>query len=626
VERGRRREHGVIIGTAGHIDHGKTALVRALTGVDTDRLPEEKRRGITIELGFAPLELPGAGTAGVVDVPGHEGFVRTMLAGATGVDVALIVVAADEGVMPQTREHVAILRLLGIREAVVALTKRDVVDGEWADLVVEDVRALLADTPFATAPIVSTSSVTGEGMDVLRSALAEAGRRSPPRAEGDVFRMPVDRAFTVRGTGTVVTGTVWSGTVGREATVRIFPGGRVARVRGVQTHGRVAEVACAGSRAALALAGIELGDVGRGAVLVGDGAWRESGVLRAEVELLADAPPLGPRSRVRLHLGTVDVGARVVARGGLAPGGTASCRIVTDEPLVARAGDRFVLRSASPMTTIGGGVVLDPQPPARRARPWAAPHQSAPERLALVVAEADATGVEESALAVRLGVHPREVPALLDAADGALSRRGGRVFAAAVLDALRGRLARAVADGLARAPLSPGLSLQAVRASLRAPPELVDAVLRDALAAGTVEVDGALIRTPGWRPALGAAHRAALDGIRSRLTEAGREPPGVAELEATFGADTTALLRLLERDGAAVAVEETRYYDAGALAGLVGALRRNMEPGREYGPSELREFLGVSRKFLIPLLEYCDRTGVTDRRATGRVVRMARVL
>src|SRR5512138_3241943 len=251
----------MILGTAGHIDHGKTALVHALTGVDTDRLPEEKRRGITIELGFAPLRLADGTIVGVVDVPGHEGFVRTMLAGATGVDLALLVVAADEGVMPQTREHLAILQLLGVTRGIVALTKCDLVDDEWRELVVEDLRALLADTPLAGAPIVPTSSTTGEGTAELRAAIAEAARDVPARAADDLFRMPVDRAFTIKGTGTVVTGTVWSGRLTRDATVRVLPADRSVRVRGIQTHGDQVEIAEPGHRTAIALAGIDVADV-----------------------------------------------------------------------------------------------------------------------------------------------------------------------------------------------------------------------------------------------------------------------------------------------------------------------------------------------------------------------------
>ncbi|HUO52808.1 MAG TPA: selenocysteine-specific translation elongation factor, partial [Gemmatimonadaceae bacterium] len=262
----------MILGTAGHVDHGKTALVKALTGVDTDRLAEEKRRGITIELGFAPLAIGGR-TLGVADVPGHEAFVRTMLAGATGVDLALLVVAADEGVMPQTREHLAILSLLGTRGGVVALTKCDLADADWRALVRDDLRALLAGTPLAGAAIVETSALTGAGLDALREAIAAAADALPARDAADHFRLPVDRAFTVKGTGTVVTGTVWSGTLAADGTVRVLPLERDARVRGIETHGAPASAALPGSRAAIALSGVDVGDVARGATLVTGAGW-----------------------------------------------------------------------------------------------------------------------------------------------------------------------------------------------------------------------------------------------------------------------------------------------------------------------------------------------------------------
>ena len=265
----------MILGTAGHIDHGKTSLVRALTGVDTDRLPEEKRRGITIDLGFAPLRLDGIDTIGVVDVPGHEAFVRTMVAGATGVDLALLVIAADEGVMPQTREHLSILRLLGVHAGVVALTKSDLVEEEWIALVRDDVREALVGSSLADAEVIAVSAVNGAGIDELRAALLRAARSVPARRADDLFRMPVDRAFTIRGTGTVATGTVWSGSLARDEVLRLYPSGDVVRVRALQAHGHGVERVSAGERAAVALAGVELSRVDRGAVLVsGDGRWK----------------------------------------------------------------------------------------------------------------------------------------------------------------------------------------------------------------------------------------------------------------------------------------------------------------------------------------------------------------
>ena len=607
----------MILGTAGHIDHGKTALVRALTGVDTDRLPEEKQRGITIELGFAPLDLGDAGTLGVVDVPGHEAFVRTMLAGATGVDLALLVVAADEGAMPQTREHLAILTLLGIRGGVVALTKRDLVDEDWLALVADDVRALLAGSALADAPVVPVSARTGEGIESLRDALAAVARAQPSRDADDLFRMPVDRAFTVRGTGTVVTGTVWSGSVAREATLRVVPGGRAVRVRGVQQHGAAVERALPGSRAAIALAGVDVADVPRGAVLVADDRWLPSDRLRATVTLLADAPALRPRSRVRFHLGTADVGARIVAAGGgLAPDARRGARVVLDEPVVARAGDRFVLRLPSPAATIGGGVVDDPLPPHRRVRPWDPAPADADARLRLLLAEAGVTGVEEGLLPVRLGLPPGAVRRLASAGE----RVAGRLYAPGTLDGLARRVAELVGEHHRNAPLEPGAPLATVRARLAASPELADAAVAHGTREGLVEAAGGMIRRAGWVPTPSDDQRQRMDALRRALEEAGDEPPSTSELAARYGAEIGALLRLLEREGSAVAVEPERYFARTAVEGLTGRLRGGTERGREYSPSELRDLLGISRKYLIPFLEYCDRTGVTSRRSAGRVV------
>jgi selenocysteine-specific elongation factor len=611
----------VIIGTAGHIDHGKTRLVAALTGIDTDRLPEEKRRGITIELGFAPLALDGVGTAGVVDVPGHEAFVRTMLAGASGIDLALLVIAADEGVMPQTREHLAILSLLGIRGGVVALSKRDLVDDEWLALVVEDVRDTMRGTPLGSAPIVPVSAATGAGLGELRDALAAAARSLPAREAADLFRLPVDRAFSVRGAGTVATGTVWSGSVRRDAVVRVLPGGREARVRGVQAFGSAADAALPGGRAAIALAGLEVADVPRGSTLVAaDAPWAATRSLRADVVLLEDAPQaIRPRTRVRFHLGTADVGARVVTAGGaLEPGGRKGARIVLDEPVVARAGDRFVLRTASPVATVGGGVVVDPLPTHRRARPLPAEARAPAETLGIFLEEAAHAGLERATLPIRLGVPPGMVDAVVAAAGARVL--GPRVFAAGSAKGLAARVVALVDESHREQPLEPGASLQFVRSRLGAPAELAEAALRTAVEAGDLEVRGGLVMRRGWTPKPSDEERLILERLADRLHAAGREPPSVTELTAEVGRAAAPLLRLLERDGRLVQVEPDRYYDAGVLDALVGVVGAGMEAGREYGPAELRELLGVSRKYLIPLLEYCDRRGVTERRSNGRVL------
>ena len=612
----------MIIGTAGHIDHGKTALVRALTGVDTDRLPEEKRRGITIDLGFAPLDLPNVGVAGVVDVPGHEAFVRTMLAGATGIDLALLVIAADEGVMPQTREHVAILGLLGLRGGVVALTKADLVDDDWLDLVRLDVAELLAGTALADAPVIPTSVVTGAGLAELRDALATSALAVEPRRDDDVFRMPVDRVFTVRGTGTVVTGTVWSGTLARDDAVRVMPDERTVRVRGLQAHGATIEAAKPGTRLAVALAGIEHDALSRGAVLVSDSGWHATRVLRADVTLLADTvAALSPRAMVRFHLGTTEVGARIVTVGGpLAAGETKAARIVLDTPVIARAGDRFVIRGGSPVATLGGGVVVDPSPTHRRARPWTIPHHSVESRLFLALGEAGGEGLAVADLPVRLGVSPTDVAARFPGGAGDPVRLADRIFDAGHRDSLVAALVGAVEEHHRRYPLDAGAALQSLRSRLTARPELVDDAVRVAVRAGTIAVDGGTVRLTGWAPQLSNVQTDLKSRLVETLRQAGSEPPSVAELTVAHGPSVTGILKLLEREGAIVPVESDRYYEAGALTHLVGQLRNAMMPGREYAPTELREVIGLSRKFLIPFLEYCDRRGITERRSAGRVL------
>ena len=608
----------MIVGTAGHIDHGKTALVRALTGVDTDRLPEEKRRGITIELGFAPLVLDGVGAVSVVDVPGHEAFVRTMVAGATGTDLALVVVAADEGVMPQTREHLAILRLLGVSTGVVAITKADLVDADWLELVEEDVRAATADA-LPAAPIVATSTLNGRGIAELRSALAEAARAVGARSETDLFRLPFDRTFVVRGTGTVVTGTVWSGRVTRDESVRILPSGRQARVRAIQGHGSQVEAALPGTRTAVALHGVDLDGVPRGSTLVTDPAWRASKLARADVTLVAGAAAwLRPRSWLRFHIGTSEVGARVVTREAKDAGGFAA-RIVLDEPVVLRAGDRFVLRSSAPLNTVGGGVIADPYAPPR-AKPWPVGLGSA-ERLVRIVDEAGRAGTSLADLPVRLGQAPDRVRTLLRDADGRVMVLGPLVASRQVLRELSQEMAAAVAAHHAEHALDVGISTQLVRSRLRASLELIDAALAESVAAGELAVSGGSVHLPGRTPELAGRDAKLAAAALKRLTSSGAEPPSVEELSAEVGADVGAILRFMERLGQVVQTEQNRYYTSHNLTLLVDRLRGALSGGVELGPSELREALGLSRKYLIPFLEYSDRVGYTNRNAVGRVWR-----
>lgn len=612
----------MILGTAGHIDHGKTTLVRALTGVDTDRLPEEKKRGITIELGFAPLHLDGVGTIGIVDVPGHEAFVRTMLAGATGIDLALVVIAADEGLMPQTREHLAILGLLGVTAGVIALTKCDLADSDWMQMVEDDARAALGGGPLASAAIVRCSATTGSGIDELRLALGVAARSVPARAMDDLFRMPVDRAFTVKGTGTVVTGTVWSGALTAEQQVAVRPGGVVARVRGIESHGASLGAATSGMRAAVALAGVDRDAVPpRGAMLVvEDDPWAESTLLRADVALLDNAPTLGPRTRVRLHIGTAEVGARVVRVGGpIAPGARVPARLSLDAPVVARAGDRFVLRAAPPTGTIGGGVVTDPAPTGRRVRPWAALAASPGQRLMWMVAESGGKGLLAGVLPVRLGIKPGDAAALITKTREVV-RVGDRLFGRELADAVKTRIRSTVAAFHRSSPLADGAPVEAVRVGAGVSPSLAEYALNELLKAEKLVVRGGAVAQPGWAPGGSDADRDRVAKLLAVLRAAGGSPPSLDELSSQFGPGTLPALKLLARSGDVVAVAVDRYFAAEPLAQLIATVRAHLAGGVEATASELREKTGLTRKYLIPFLEYCDRVGVTVRRGDFRVL------
>ena len=608
----------MIIGTAGHIDHGKTTLVRALTGVDTDRLPEEKRRGITIELGFAPLELAGIGTVGIVDVPGHEAFVRTMVAGASGIDVALLVIAADEGVMPQTREHLAILELLGTRAAVVALTKCDLVDEDWLALVTADVSDALRGTRLEDAAIVPTSSPSGRGIEALREALGAAMAFAPDHDARGPFRMPVDRVFSVKGTGSVVTGTVWEGEVRPGDALVVQPGSKAVRVRGVQVHGGDVASATSGTRTALAIAGVELSDVVRGAWLTGDADWATTTLLRADVSLLADANhALRPREWVRLHLGTADVGARVVASGGaMQPGDRRPARLVLQEPVLARAGDRFVLRLASPPQTIGGGVVVDPLPPRRRPVPWE--REPPYESLGRLLREAAGEGIPRSALVARSGLLAHEMDPLLERPEMGVLVSGRWYHRPALVEASKAVL-RLVAAQHEREPLGDGLPVASLAVQVRGTTELVDYAVSDLVASGRLERRGAYLAKAGWKPVVSSADETFRQRLLADLRSAGAEPPDVEALADRHDRDPVPMLRLLERDGLIVGVEPGRFYATESVENLVNRLRDGMTEGREYSPAELRDVLGLSRKYLIPFLEFCDRRRITERRATGRV-------
>ncbi len=619
----------VVVGTAGHIDHGKTALVKALTGVDTDRWEEEKRRGITIDLGFAACDLGPDIAVSIVDVPGHEGFVRNMLAGATGIDLALLVIAADEGIMPQTEEHLAVLELLGVRRGVPVLAKADLTEAEWLELVRGEVTQRLGGSRVHWEPPVVTSAVSGLGLDDLRAALRRAAAELVDRREDDLFRLPIDRAFAVAGAGTVVTGTTWSGAVVPGDTVHVLPLARDVRVRSIEVHGAAAPRAVPGRRTALALVGVDRGQIRRGHVAVTGAGWRATTVLEAELELLPAAPrPLTNRARVRVHLGTAEILGRVNLSRPLAPGGRDAARLVLEAPLVARGGDRFVVRAYSPVTTIGGGIVTDPFPVARRGRATTVGIGRPPAaRLGGWLGAAGLAGVTAPDLPVRLGLPPSEVEGVVAALGGEVLRAGdvlvGRSPVAAEVERLGGLL-----DAHHRAhPIDPGMSLQALRAAVREPrgapplPEVVELVCAIGARKGVIEIDGAHARRAGWRPQLGGEVGEQQNRLRRRVAEAGWSLPTITELEREFpDLRVRALLANLVRDGGVESVDSERFADPEALRRFRAALEAALGEVGRATPADLRERFGLTRKYLIPLLEWADRRGVTRREGDARTL------
>ena len=618
----------VIVGTAGHIDHGKTALVKALTGVDTDRWAEEQRRGITIDLGFAPLPLDPDTQVGIVDVPGHEGFVRNMLAGATGIDAALLIIAADEGIMPQTEEHLAIVELLRVRRGVPVITKRDLVDEEWLTLLTAEVSARLAGGSVRWEAPVATSARTGAGLPELREAIARVARDVADRAERDLFRLPVDRVFTLKGAGTVVTGSTWSGTVGEGESVRLLPLDREARVRSIESHGSTFPKALPGRRTALALVGVEHQELGRGHVVVTGAGWRPTKRLDVTIEVLASAPrSLAARARVRVHLGTAEVLARVTPVEPIAPGSRGVARLALEDALVARGGDRFVIRSYSPVTTIGGGSVIDPYPPdaPRRLRQRRLALDAAPaDRLAGWVREARLSGVLRSDLPVRLGIPPQSVAEVIGLAGKNVLDAGDRLVFRSAASREAERLAGVLDAHHASHPVDAGMSLQALRASIgngATNDAICDQVLDLAVRKGILEVEGHLARRPGWRAAVAARADGDAGRISAHLVAADWRVPTVPELETEFqGLPVRALLAHLLHTGGVVQVDQERFAAPAALARFQRALEEVIRDVGPVTPAALRDRLGLTRKYLIPLLEWADRRGVTRREGDTRVL------
>jgi selenocysteine-specific elongation factor len=627
----------VIVGTAGHIDHGKSALVQALTGTNPDRLEEEQRRGITIDLGFAFLDL-GNIRFGFVDVPGHEKFVRNMLAGAGGIDLVLLVIAADEGVKPQTREHFDICRLLEIPRGIIMLTKSDLVSAEALDSTRLDVEEFVRGSFLEGAPIVAVSAKTGAGLDELRLALLNVAAQVPPRNVRNYFRLPIDRAFAMKGFGTVVTGTLISGGVSVEDEVELQPDGRKVRVRGLHSGGYAVQRATAGQRTAVNLAGVDLDDVERGMVLTAPGHFGATKHMDARVTLLDSAPPLKNRARVHFHQGTASAVAQVILMEDLelAPGDSALAHFVFPNEIFLLPGDRFILRRFSPVVTIGGGTVLQT---GRRKKI----RDAQVERLSKTIASGDRQEIllailgsapnglslhdvisrtawpEDEALAIAETLYGKRLVRIL-------SKSPVFIVLGAVVDAYATRLSELLAKLHAEKPLAEGISWSELRLRMGRDggTEIFPAALAQLTLAGSVVIWHDVARLAGHSVQLSAEESRMREGIEAAYAESGLVSLSPAEVFLKLGFDRTRaqnILQLLLREGILVKAAEGIVFHASALADLRGKLaQRKRETKSRLSVLAFKELAGVTRKHAIPLLEYLDRTGVTRRDGDERIV------
>ncbi|MBI5407775.1 MAG: selenocysteine-specific translation elongation factor [Nitrospirae bacterium] len=609
----------VVLGTAGHIDHGKSALVKALTGIDPDRLKEEKERGITIDLGFADLEYPDGLKVGIVDVPGHERLVRNMLAGAGGIDIVLLVIAADEGIMPQTREHLQICSLLKIKSGIIALTKADLVEKDWLDLMKDDVRGFVKGSFLEGAQIIPVSSKTGLGIDALKEAIRESALKVKAKSAGGLFRLPIDRVFTLKGFGTVVTGTAVSGTISVNDTIEILPKGLTCGVRALHSHGKPIEKAYAGQRVAVNLQGVEKDDINRGDTIVTPERFKPSVVLDAKLELLPDSPKVKSREVFHFHAGTSETIARCILYGPqeLKPGESSYCQMRLQEPVVIQAGDRFIVRRFSPVVTIGGGIVLDPSPPKRKRK------EGFDE---LKVYE---TGTLDAKIAAKIGKNGlfgmplRAIEGWIDPGDGSISdalkslKDRGEILNIddfylhkSAFEAFMRTISGMIEAFHKKNPLKPGMPKEEARNAFRVQSKFFD-ILLSKVAEIVSEKD--VLRLKGFKTSISSSEA---DEISQILEKSSFQPPFKAELAQTLQMPETRIsdiLKLMQKEGKISRINDSLYMSKSAHDRMMGLIREFFANKSEMSVSEFRDMLGTSRKYAVPFLEYLDSSRITLR-------------
>lgn len=631
----------IVLGTAGHVDHGKTALIKAITGVDTDRLKEEKERGISIELGFASLTLRNHLTLGVIDVPGHERFIKNMVSGAAGIDVVVLVIAADEGVMPQTREHLQICELLGIKKGLVALTKIDLVDKDWLDLVEDDVRNFLQGTFMENAPIIPVSALSGEGLEGLLDALIDITEGIDRKSDSGIFRLPIDRVFTMRGFGTVVTGTLTSGNVNVGDEVEILPQGILAKIRGIQIHGQTASTAEAGQRTAINLQGVEKATIERGDVLVRPYTLRPSKRLDLHVMYLpGHDKKLKNRSLVRFHVGTTELIARIILLDTeeMSPGEEGNAQIILESPAVAMSGDRFVLRSYSPITTIGGGVIVDPLPrkhgrySERVNREFYLLRDGQDsEIVATMIARAGMEGIDIPRLTERTGMHQDLLKKILEVMYSQrkavhIDSDGPKVFSFQVYQNLQEKILSETRAYHKKYPLREGIMKEELRNTMGSfiSSKLFNMAIRELEKNGQMVVDREVVRLQGHSVNL----KGKLEDIRTEIAAfymaSGLTPPTVREIITKFADqrdEVENVLGIMLKEGVLVRINEELYFHKDALQKLRENYRNLLMKEGKATPAGFKELTGLTRKFIIPLMEYFDMTKLTVRAGDHRILR-----
>jgi selenocysteine-specific elongation factor len=615
-----------VVGTAGHVDHGKSTLLTALTGIDPDRLREERERGMTIDLGFAWVALPGGVDIGFVDVPGHQDFIRNMLAGIGSIDAVLLVIASDEGVMPQTREHLAILGLLGIERGVIALTKRDLVDDEWAALAVADVRAALRDTALADAPLVEVSSLARHGLDDLLLALERVLGEAPARRDVGRPRLPVDRSFTMSGFGTVVTGTLLDGSLAVGDEIAVVPGDIRGRVRGLQTHRRSLDVARPGSRVAANVSGIDKEAVSRGMVLTRPGSLETTDVLAVRLTVLASASAaLEHDEEVKVHLGTAETMARAALLEGpeIAPGETAWAQLRLSAPVAVAVGDRLVIRRPSPSETIGGGVIADLTTARlrRRAETVAAlERRTAPSAASRLLASLDVPRTAAEA-AERSGVAPDERDAAVSEviADGRAVPLADAVASRDAYEAFATHVERLCAQAHRKTPLRAGAAREEARSALGLPARRFNALIDRLVADKRIVARGSSLALPSHRPRLSEDQERRWLGARAALAKAPLQPPSPAQLETEHGLDRELVAALAER-GDVVRIGTEAVFLPEAVTLFARVVVDELVASGSITVARARDLSGSSRKHVLPLLQFLDDRGLTRRHGDDRIL------